>query len=48
MSAPRPHLAFAADGETIAALTTGTMDSPVFGDELESDATYTMLQSVAQ
>ena len=43
----RPHLAIEADG-TIAALTTGTMDSPVFDKEHQRDATYTMLQSVAR
>eukprot|EP01051_Picozoa_sp_SAG22_P010357 SAG22_NODE_928_length_6464_cov_2.852789_3_plen_180_part_00 len=45
----RPHLAFEADGETIAALTSGVLDAPVFGNEQQPcDATYTMLQAVAR
>jgi hypothetical protein len=43
----RPHLAIEADG-TISALTTGTMDTPVFDNAHASDATYTMLQRVAR
>jgi len=43
----RPHLAIEPDG-TIAALTTGTMDTPVYDKAHTSDATYTMLQGVAR
>ena len=43
----RPHLVMAADGRTLAALTTGTMDSPTnpyVG--AGSDSSYTMLQRI--